>query len=336
MATAYVNSAALDDWRSTAQSHGLFSDLGGLQQVPSTGGGNKVGLADFVSALEKFGFNIKQPGVAWSVGLSADYFRRGIVGKAVLGSPTLGCALHRLAKYYPLIQDRTHVGLSVRDESAVLSYQILDPDIWPRHTDALYTLGIFAALLQEADRQVWREVTVTVEGSPRDYRISLDHVVKTQVAYRGNRNELRFPARLLCCPLKIAPDPGQEVLLRLNKCLSLKHRDTPIKERARQVIFGGLSRGHISQDQVASALAISSRTLRRKLAAENSSFQALLDECRMRAAALEFRIQPNQSLSGMALKLGYSEHSTFTRAFMRWSGMAPQEFRQTNSMAAAF
>jgi AraC-like DNA-binding protein len=175
-----------------------------------------------------------------------------------------------------------------------------------------------------------------VEGSPRDYGISLDHVVKTQVAYRGNSNELRFPARLLCCPLKIAPDPGHEVLLRLNNRLSLKHRDTPIKERAQQVIFWGLSGGYVSQDQVASALAISSRTLRRKLAAENSSFQALLDECRMRAAALEFRIQPNQSLSGMALKLGYSEHSTFTRAFMRWSGMGPHEFRQTNSMAAAF
>ena len=53
-----------------------------------------------------------------------------------------------------------------------------------------------------------------------------------------------------------------------------------------------------------------------------------LDECRMQYAALEFRKRKKQSLAEMALKLGYSEHSTFSRAFQRWSGMAPHEYRR--------
>ena len=55
-------------------------------------------------------------------------------------------------------------------------------------------------------------------------------------------------------------------------------------------------------------------------------FQHIVDECRMRQAAHEFRRRSRVSLAQTALRLGYSEHSTFTRAFARWSGMPPQSY----------
>jgi AraC-like DNA-binding protein len=99
------------------------------------------------------------------------------------------------------------------------------------------------------------------------------------------------------------------------------------------MIFREMNDGSVNQEHIARELGISSRTLRRRLAEEGQSFQGLLDRCRMEFAALEFRIRRKLSLSDMALRLGYSEHSTFSRAFARWSGMAPQEYRR--SVAAA-
>ena len=106
-------------------------------------------------------------------------------------------------------------------------------------------------------------------------------------------------------------------------------RLTPITERTRQMIFNEMNEGRVNQEHIARELGISSRTLRRRLSEENQSFQGLLDECRMQFAALEFRTRRKLSLSDMALKLGYSEHSTFSRAFARWAGMAPQEYRRS-------
>jgi AraC-like DNA-binding protein len=72
---------------------------------------------------------------------------------------------------------------------------------------------------------------------------------------------------------------------------------------------------------------MSSRTMRRRLADETISFQKLLADCRMRQAVLEFQSRPDASIADIALRLGYAEHSTFTRAFSRWAGIPPQEFR---------
>jgi AraC-like DNA-binding protein len=72
---------------------------------------------------------------------------------------------------------------------------------------------------------------------------------------------------------------------------------------------------------------MSSRTMRRRLADEATSFRQLLDECRLPQSVLEFQLRPTASIADIALMLGYAEHSTITRAFTRWAGRAPQRFR---------
>ena len=74
--------------------------------------------------------------------------------------------------------------------------------------------------------------------------------------------------------------------------------------------------------------------MRRKLTEQGSSFQQVLDECRMRQAVFEFRVRPDLSIAQIALRLGYAEHSNFTRAFHRWSGVSPQAYRATLASTA--
>ena len=76
----------------------------------------------------------------------------------------------------------------------------------------------------------------------------------------------------------------------------------------------------------AKEMGISERTLQRRLAEEGSSFSKVLDELR-RDLADEFLVDRNLAVSEVAFLLGYSEPSTFYRAFRRWHDVSPREFR---------
>ena len=85
--------------------------------------------------------------------------------------------------------------------------------------------------------------------------------------------------------------------------------------------------GSPSQQQIAEALHVSNRTLQRKLKDEGTSFMDLLQDTRMQLARKYLR-SPGRSVVETAYLLGFSEPSTFSRAFKRWTGQAPAEYRE--------
>ncbi|MCP2287699.1 AraC-type DNA-binding protein [Nocardia amikacinitolerans] len=78
--------------------------------------------------------------------------------------------------------------------------------------------------------------------------------------------------------------------------------------------------------RVAAALLLSSRTLSRRLNAEGTSFRALVDEVR-RARSEQLLGHTRLTTEQVASRLGYAESASFIRAFRRWNGCPPQEFR---------
>jgi len=79
-------------------------------------------------------------------------------------------------------------------------------------------------------------------------------------------------------------------------------------------------------ETVAAQMAISSRTLRRRLLAEGSSFQQLLDEVRHQLA-LDYLRRTRMSTEDIAAALGFSDAANFRHAFKRWSGLSPAAWR---------
>ncbi len=86
--------------------------------------------------------------------------------------------------------------------------------------------------------------------------------------------------------------------------------------------------GPPNQQQIAEALHVSNRTLQRKLKEEGTSFMDLLQDTRLQLAR-KYLQSPNRSVVETAYLLGFSEPSTFSRAFKRWTGVAPADFRSS-------
>ena len=96
--------------------------------------------------------------------------------------------------------------------------------------------------------------------------------------------------------------------------------------RVRAKLIDLLSAGNVSQHDVADSLHMSLRTLQRKLGGEDTSYKDLLDETR-RELANQYLRQACLSVSEVTYLLGFSEPSNFARAFKRWTGRTPSEFR---------
>jgi AraC-like DNA-binding protein len=97
--------------------------------------------------------------------------------------------------------------------------------------------------------------------------------------------------------------------------------------QVREAIMQGLHEGRADSVQVASRLAMSQRTLRRRLQEQGATFQSLLDDARYEMARRNL-LQTELDVSQIAFSLGYSDVGSFDRAFRRWSGMSPLAFRK--------
>jgi len=87
-----------------------------------------------------------------------------------------------------------------------------------------------------------------------------------------------------------------------------------------------LELGELRLPSVAEAAGTSVRSLQRHLAASNLSFARLVDEARFEAASA-LLCDPDVRIVDVSAELGYTDHANFTRAFRRWAGVPPLEFR---------
>ncbi|MHC8509045.1 MAG: AraC-like transcriptional regulator QhpR [Rhodospirillales bacterium] len=332
MMSGQVSQAALAGWQDLLPDCGVrrphFINGVDLAAPIVLGDSRKIQLADFVEFLESQGRVIKRSDFFWRAGEVYDFSFLGPVGEAVLSSKTLGGALSRFAAYFSLLQDASELNFETNGGAyASVNYRILDPEIWPRSSDACFTLGIIAQIIKKTVNDSWRHTDIIFETDRPGWGHDISDYLKTNCGYGGAANMIRFPAAWLSLPIN-AEGAADNTEPDLKAALLRQRRASYVRDRACYHIFKNIGVAEFSQTAVARAMGMSRRTLRRRLADEGLNFQAVLDECRMEAAVLEMRRRPEASLAEIALRLGYTEHSSFTRAFSRWSGCSPAGFRR--------
>ncbi len=87
-----------------------------------------------------------------------------------------------------------------------------------------------------------------------------------------------------------------------------------------------LRSGRVGLESLTQAMGVGPRTLQRKLAERGMTYEQLLGEARLRVAR-ELLAAPDIRIAEIALELGYQDPANFTRAFKRWTGLAPFEYR---------
>ncbi|KQP13582.1 AraC family transcriptional regulator [Pseudorhodoferax sp. Leaf267] len=145
----------------------------------------------------------------------------------------------------------------------------------------------------------------------------------------GVRTGWRFESRWLTLPVVQTAESLVPFLQQAPASLLLKYRDdSRLTERIRRILRRHLGGAVPSLEAVGELLAMTPQTLRRRLREEGRGFREIRDDL-LRDAAIDYLTRPDLTLPEIASLLGFSEASTFHRAFKHWTGVAPGAYRQT-------
>lgn len=140
-------------------------------------------------------------------------------------------------------------------------------------------------------------------------------------------NQLRFPAHYLSRQPMLADDSthGQALSQVEREYASTRQEEENLVPRVRSALVLGEA-AYPDLETLAGRLHISSRTLRRRLDAQGTSYQALLDEARQRDARHMLE-SSGLDIQAISQRLGFLNPPSFTRAFKLWTGTTPSVFR---------
>jgi AraC-like DNA-binding protein len=250
----------------------------------------------------------------------------GTLGELVLASPTLGEALKNLCRYFPALQE--HSTLALRDDGDLvrLEYQIRDGRILLRRQDAELSIGIFNNVFVHCFGPSWAPVEIHFEHLRAAETGAHQTLLNAPVYFGQPANAILLRREWLAKTMPGArPDKMPALKAELARRAEAARPDDFVGRVVQEIRLGFCS-GQADVEAVSARLGMSRATLYRALAAKNFDFSRLTETVRRELALIYIR-QAHIHLTEIAALLGYSELSAFSRAFKRWTQLAPAAFR---------
>jgi AraC-like DNA-binding protein len=259
----------------------------------------------------------------------------GVLGYAWLSSSTLRTGLERAARYSRLVGERgiteiedTRQGLRVR--------------FWAKRGNpalvpvAAVVVDMAMAILLDLCRMnagaALRPVAASLRRRKPDPANAYERFFGCPVQFGAEENMFVLSANDADRPL---PSANRQLAATFDKMLTeeLARLDkSDVVSRCRAAVLGQLSSGEGTAEDTAKQLHMSPRTLQRKLAEANTTYLQLVDDTR-KDLALRYIEDPRRSVTDITFSLGFSQPSAFTRAFKRWTGLNPSDYRTKSPIA---
>lgn len=250
----------------------------------------------------------------------------GLVGYLCMHSPTVEAALENLLRYLYLHVHGAGARLERSGSTAFLGYEIYQPLAENAHQLEDAAVASACNILRELCGKDWgaSEIWFT-HHSPKDTK-PYRQFFQAPLRFDREKSGIFFSARWLKRAVRTA-DP--ELLRLLGKQideLEVNHREN-FSEQVRRVLHNAVLTRHCSAEEVAALFSMHSRTLHRRLKVEGTTYQSLVDETRYHISR-QMLESSDAALSQVADVLGYTDVRTLNRAFKRWSGSTPAQWRK--------
>lgn len=251
----------------------------------------------------------------------------GLVGYAMANRRTIRGALDCLSRYSRILTEAFQCQLRGEEDRV--------PVLLDGHPliDALRApVDARLILVLEAVRELAGEDIVPLEtrfsyAEPED---TSEHrrLFRSPLSFGHARVALVFSRADLERPVRAADETLGGYLIDLaEQVLGSMSEERTFAHRVQRALWTDLSAGRPTLARTARRLGVSVRTLQRRLAEERTSFGELLEKLRRRMARTLLE-EPGLAVYEVSFLLGYSDPSTFHRAFRRWNGLSPHEFRR--------
>jgi AraC-like DNA-binding protein len=302
----------------------------------------QVGLSASLLQVPQARVSAKHYGALWraiALALDDEFFgqdsRRMKAGSfamlchSVLGCKTLGQALERSLRFYALILDDIS-GTCERhaDQARIILHErtvTRSPRVFAHELLLMLLYGVSCWLVGRRIPILRTEFSYPEPPHSAEYRL----MYCTDLGFDRPNTAIAFEASYLDLPVVQNERTVKEFLRTAPESILLKYKNgsslsSRVRRRLRQFLPGEVP----DFEGLAEELNMTPATMRRRLHEEGESYQSIKDQLR-RDLAISYLSHSSRTVMDIALELGFSERSAFHRAFRKWTGAAPGEFRRT-------
>ena len=252
----------------------------------------------------------------------------GVYGYSMLSAGTLREAMQANARYASLVLHPARVSFEETEDYGALIWQLSS---FAKSSSAQfvgYSCTTTILRLRSVAGPSWSPLAVELPLRELRCRETVQRIFGTNVSFNAPSIALYADSKSLGLKAKNR-DPQLFKLIELlgNRLLTERANSDDIVAQCQKVIVDGLSRGEVTLEAVAVMLDMAPRTLQSKLTNSSTTFDTLLQATRKDLATGYLR-ETDLTMTDIALLLGFSELSVFSRATQRWFGMPPSAYRQ--------
>ena len=250
----------------------------------------------------------------------------GPLGFAWLASTTLQSALERLQRYAKVINEKGQVTIDYGQDGLVFSIFVDAPSNRSYQRDTS-TLAVLTRMCRFISGDEWNPKLVTFAHPPPADTSYYFQYFRCPVEFNAENNSLHIDKEQAGKRLS----GSNKQLAQLNDHIVVRYLASQSKgdiiNRVKTAILEKPGEGSVTESTIAQELHMSTRNLNRKLSAEKTSFKAVLLEIRSELAS-QYINDATLTLTEISYLLGFSEISSFSRAYKRWTGHSPSDARR--------
>ena len=301
---------------------GDLFEKAGLPREPFRDPDSRVKMSSMIRVWDEAEQRTNNPCIGFEVGMGLRAANFHAVGFALLSSATIREALKRVVRYQKLLS--TAADMAFEEDETGGTFVLDGHEMAMRGVDA--ALCAIVQLCRDISYEEFAPNAVSMVREEPPCARQVATFLKCPVKYSAERNVLQFTNETLdeLLPrnnpalVQASEEIAQQYIARMD--------NSDVVSKARLLLIGQLPDGEPSRKALAQSLHMSERTLARRLADSDYTFTSLVDEIRNNLAR-DYLRQSRFSVTDVAFLLGFSDQSNFARAFKRWTGHSPSEFR---------
>jgi AraC-like DNA-binding protein len=245
------------------------------------------------------------------------------VGHAWVTSPTLLAAFQRCGRSHSMLSTNVEFSLTRTQGAWDLTANLKES---ADNTDAVIALILQMSRISYGNDLTPLEVHL-IRSAPEDTS-PLDDFFGCSVTYGETENRMVFSTADVQRNLRGSNPQIAAAMDDLIDTYLHQFKKTDIVGLVREVVANYLVHGEPDGEIVADELNLSPRTLQRRLNEQNSSVKKIVDSTRHQLS-VSYQEQKHLSVKEIAYSLGFNDPSNFSRAFRRWEGITPKEYRKS-------